>query len=60
MSAVVSEPAVFRSHMELFRAADLIFVDGPKDGSGTGLVDWTEPSGTLPDRAAGGAGKPAI
>jgi len=28
----VSDPAVFRSHAELFRAADVIFVDGPKDG----------------------------
>jgi predicted O-methyltransferase YrrM len=28
----VSDPAVFASHLELFRAADLIFVDGPKDG----------------------------
>lgn len=28
----VSDPAVFASHVELFHAADLIFVDGPKDG----------------------------
>ncbi|MGH7312141.1 MAG: hypothetical protein ACREJV_03130 [Candidatus Rokuibacteriota bacterium] len=27
--------------------------------SGTGLVEWTEPSGTPPDRAAGGADKAA-
>jgi len=28
----LSDPAVLGSHGELFRAADLIFVDGPKDG----------------------------
>jgi predicted O-methyltransferase YrrM len=28
----VSDAAVLRSHGELFRAAELIFVDGPKDG----------------------------
>jgi predicted O-methyltransferase YrrM len=28
----LSDPAVFKAHRELLRSADLIFVDGPKDG----------------------------